>query len=84
MSAALLTGVVGPLLTRWTGRTPYSEGRTYPALLTAAVTASIGYMLYVNGENHHSDGTRTAGQVVLAVGIPLTLTLSNRVFRMLR
>jgi len=84
VAAALLTGAMAPLITRWAGRTPYSEGRTYPALLMAAATASIGYMLYVRGENQDSDTSRAAGQVVLAVGIPLTLTLSNRVFRMLR
>lgn len=84
MTAALLTGVMGPVTTRWAGRTSYSEGRTYPALLVAAATASIGYMLYVRGENESSDASRTAGQIVLTVGIPLTLTLSNRVFRMLR
>jgi len=84
MAAALLTGAVAPLITRWAGRTPYSEGRTYPTLLMAAATASIGYMLHVRGENRDSDTSRAAGQIVLAVGIPLTLTLSNRVFRMLR
>jgi len=84
MTAAFFTGAMGPVITRWAGRTPYSEGRTYPALLTAAATASVGYMLYVHGENQNSDASRAAGQIVLAVGIPLTLTLSNRIFRMLR
>jgi hypothetical protein len=84
VTAALLTGVLSPFITRWAGRTPYSEGRTYPPLLVAAATASIGYMLHVRGETRNSDASRLAGQVVLAVGIPLTLTLSNRVFRMLR
>jgi len=84
MTAAFFTGAMGPVITRWAGRTPYSEGRTYPALLAAAATASIGYMLYVHGENQNADASRAAGQIVLAVGIPLTLTLSNRVFRMLR
>jgi hypothetical protein len=84
VAAALVTGTMAPLITRWAGRTPYSEGRTYPPLLMAAATASIGYMLYVRGENQDSDASRAAGQIVLAVGIPLTLTLSNRVFRMLR
>jgi hypothetical protein len=84
LTAAVVTGAMGPVITRWAGRTPYSEGRTYPSLLMAAATASVGYMLYVHGENEGSDASRTAGRVVLAVGIPLTLTLSNRVFRMLR
>jgi hypothetical protein len=84
MAAAFLTSAMSRLITRWAGRTPYSEGRTYPALLMGVATASIGYVLYVHGENQDSDGSRAAGQIVLAVGIPLTLTLSDRVFRMLR
>ena len=84
MSAALLTGAMGPVITRLVGKTSYSEGRTYPALLTAVVTSSVGYLLYGHGESDDSDASRTAGRVVLAVGVPLTLTLSNRVFRMLR
>lgn len=84
MTAAVLTGAVGPLFTRWAGRTPASEGRTYPALLATAATASLGYLLYVDGENTESDGSRLAGQVVLGVGIPVVLTLSNRIFRALR
>lgn len=84
MTAAFLTGAVAPVLTRWAGRTPYSEGRTYPALLTATAIASAGYLLYVHGEREGSDASRTAGQVVLAVGIPVTLTFANRLFRMLR
>jgi hypothetical protein len=84
MAAALLTGAISGLFTRRAGRTPYSKGRTYPALLIGAATASIGYLLYMRGENEDSDTSRAAGQIVLAVGIPLTLTLSDRVFRMLR
>jgi hypothetical protein len=83
-SAALLTGLAAPLIARAVGKTALSEGRTYPALLTAVATASLGYLLYVHGENQGSDASRVAGQVVLGVGVPLTLTLSNRVFRMLR
>lgn len=84
MTAAALTGAMGPLFTRWVGRTPQSEGRTYPALLLGAATASLGYMLYVDGENRNADTSRLAGQIVLGVGVPVVLTLSNRVFRALR
>lgn len=83
-TAALLTGLMGPVITRLVGRTQYSEGRTYPTLLTAVATASIGYLLYVHGEKQDSDASRVAGRIVLGVGIPISLTLSNRVFRMLR
>lgn len=82
--AAFLTSAIGRAISHKVGRTPYSEGRTYPALLLGTATASIGYLLYVHGENQDSHASRAAGQIVLAVGIPLTLTLSDRVFRMLR
>ena len=84
VGAAFLTSAMSRFVTRWAGRTPYSEGRTYPALLMSVATASVGYALYVHGERQDSDASRAAGQIVLAVGIPLTLTLSDRVFRMLR
>lgn len=84
LASAFLTGALTPLMTRWAGKTSYTEGRTYPALLMAAATASIGYMLYVHGENENSDASRMAGQIVLAVGIPISVTFSDRVFRMFR
>ncbi|MEK9507023.1 carboxypeptidase-like regulatory domain-containing protein [Gemmatimonadota bacterium Y43] len=83
-AAAALTGVMAPVIARVVGKTDYSEGRTYPTLLAGVAMASLGYMLYVNGSNEGSDAKRTAGQVVLAVGIPISLTFTNRVFRMLR
>jgi hypothetical protein len=84
VAAAFLTSAASRFVTRWAGTTPYSEGRTYPALLMSVAAASVGYVLYVHGERQDSDASRAAGQIVLAVGIPLTLTLSDRVFRMLR
>jgi hypothetical protein len=84
VASAFLTSAMSRVITRWAGRTPYSEGRTYPALLTGVATASAGYLLYLHGEKQDSDASRAAGQIVLAVGVPLTLTLSDRLFRMLR
>lgn len=83
-TAAFLTSAIGRVVTGSAGRTSVSEGRGLPALLVGAATASVGYLLYLHGENHGYGGSRVAGQIVLAVGVPLTLTLSNRVFRMLR
>jgi hypothetical protein len=82
--AAGFTSAVGGLLTRRVGRTELSEGRAVPALLIGAATASAGYMLYLHGENENSDSARAAGQIVLAVGMPLSLTLADRVLRVLR
>jgi len=84
IAGAVATSAIGRVITHSVGRTPYTEGRTFPALLMSVVTASVGYMLYVHGENEGSDGSRVAGQIVLGVGVPITLTLSDRVFRMLR
>lgn len=81
---AFLTSAIGRAISHRVGRTPYSEGRTYPALLLGTATASIGYLLYVHGEKQDSHASRAGGQIVLAVGVPLTLTLSDRIFRMWR
>lgn len=81
---ALLTSAIGRVITHGAGRSRYTEGRTFPALLMGMATASIGYTLYLHGENQDSDASRTAGQIVLAVGIPITLTLADRAFRMVR
>lgn len=84
LGTGLLTSAVARAISQRVGRTSFSEGRTYPALLMGAVTASVGYVLYVHGDKNGSGTTRTAGQVVLAAGIPISLTFSDRVFRMLR
>lgn len=84
VGAGLLTSAIGRAIAQRAGRTPYSEGRTYPALLMGFATTSIGYVLYLRGENSGSDASRTAGQIVLAAGVPLSLTFSDRVFRWLR
>lgn len=84
VAAALLTSAMSRVITRWAGATSRSEGRTYPALLMGAATASIGYVLYLHGERQDADASRLTGQIVLALGLPLSLTLSDRVFRMLR
>ena len=84
VAGAVLTSAVGRMITHRAGRTSYTEGRTFPALLMGAATASIGYALHLQGEKQDSDASRAAGQIILAVGLPLTLTLSDRLFRMLR
>jgi hypothetical protein len=81
---AAFTSAFGNLITRWAGRTPLSEGRATPGLLIGAATASLGYILYLHGEDNGSNTSRVAGQVVLAVGLPLSLTLSDRALRVLR
>ena len=82
--AAVATATIGSLITRWAGGTDVSRGRGIPAALLGTVTATAGYMLLLHGDNNDSSGARVAGQAVLAVGLPLTLTISDRVFRALR
>jgi hypothetical protein len=82
--AALLTGAISGLGTRWAGATTRSEGRIAPSFAVGTATAAIGYMLRLRGDRRDSDVSRTAGTLVLAVGVPLSLTLSDRVFRVLR
>ena len=82
--AGLFTSAISGLLTRRAGRTPLSEGRTVPGLLIGAAVASVGYITYLHGEKEDSDGSRLAGRIVLAVGMPLSLTLSDRVLRVVR
>ena len=84
MGAGILSGTVSGLVTRWVGGTDVSKGRTLPSVLLGTATATAGYMLRLYGENHGSSVHRTAGDVVLGVGVPLSLTLSDRVFRRLR
>jgi hypothetical protein len=84
VGAAILTGGLGSLITRWAGGTPYTRGRVLPSAVIATAAASIGYILWVEGAKRNSDGGRAIGQLVVAVGVPVSLTLSDRVFRVLR
>jgi hypothetical protein len=84
LGAGILTGTITGLVTRWAGGTPSSKGRVLPSAVLGTAMASIGYTLWIRGENVDSDISRRAGQVVLAVGVPISLTLSDRVFRVLR
>jgi hypothetical protein len=72
------------MVTRWAGGTTQSKGRILPSIVLGTATATAGYMLRIHGEHHDSELTRTAGHVVLGVGVPLSVTLSDRLFRVLR
>jgi hypothetical protein len=84
VGAGILTGALSSLVTRWAGGTPYSKGRVLPSAVLGTATASIGYILWIRGENRSSDASRMAGQMIVGLGVPLSLTLSDRVFRVLR
>ena len=81
IGAAVFTGAITGMLTRRLGRTGFSAGRELPAFLIGSVTTSVGYLLYLRGVRDDRSGYRTAGTIVLGVALPVSLTLSDRVFR---
>jgi hypothetical protein len=82
--ALVLPSAVGSLAARWAGSTDRSQGRIVASGLIGTLAVSSGALLLVHGESANSDAARTAGAVVVTVGVPLVLTLSDRAFRALR
>lgn len=75
-----LPALGGGLAARWSGETDRSRGRITPAGLAASFGLTVGYLMLIHGE----PVTETAGTIVLTLGVPALLTLSDRVFRALR
>jgi hypothetical protein len=75
-----LPSVAGGLTARWGGRTSRSQGRLVPSMVTASMVLTGGYLMLIGGEG----ATRGAGLAVLGIGVPLTMTFSDRIFRVLR
>jgi hypothetical protein len=84
VATAVFSSTLASLVTRWAGGTTYSSGRSVPAALLGGATATVGYLLRTRGQDRGSAASRNAGHVVLGVGVPLVLTLSDRVFRAVR
>ncbi len=80
IGSILLPSVSGGLAVRWAGATNQSRGRFVPSMVITSLTLAGGYLLMLRGEG----ATQTAGAVVLYVGVPLTQTFADRVFRILR
>jgi hypothetical protein len=72
--------VVGSRVGRRVGETRRTRGRTTPAAVAAAIVLTSGYALVVRG----GDASQAVGLALLGAGVPLTLTLSDRIFRELR
>jgi hypothetical protein len=79
-----LPGAAGSLAARWAGSTDRSRGRIVPSAVMGTLAVSSGALLLVHGESKDSDAARTAGAIVVTVGVPLVLTLGDRAFRALR
>lgn len=72
--------MAGAFVGQWQGTTDRTRGRRAPAALAAAMALTGGYLLMIQG----GDAGQVGGAVILSVGVPLALTLSDRIFRVLR
>jgi hypothetical protein len=79
-----LPAAAGSYAARWAGGTGRSRGRVLPGLIVGTISAAGGYLLLVRGQGTDSEVASTAGAVILTVGTPILLTLSDRVLRILR
>jgi hypothetical protein len=88
MASGLLTlslpSLTGSYAARWGGSTERSRGRILPGLVLGTISAATGYLLLVRGESWEDDAMMTAGTVVLTIGTPALLLLSDRTLRVLR
>lgn len=77
-----LTGAA--LASRYAGATPLSRGSFFSAVLSGAVALLPGYALASAAQHEASSPTFKAGQVMVFVGIPLAVTVADRIFRKFR
>lgn len=68
------------LIARRVGTTDRSRGRLVPTMISAGIGLTAGYIMFLAGEGN----SRAAGVVVLGLGVPIAVTLSDRVMRILR
>jgi hypothetical protein len=67
---------------RLTGTTDLSRGRFVPSVVGAAVTIGPAYLFTTLGGS--AEGMELLGTALLAVGVPLTVTVVDKLFRRLR
>jgi hypothetical protein len=79
-----LPSLTGSYAARWGGSTDRSRGRILPGLVTGSISAAAGYLLVVKGKSLEDGGIATAGALILTVGTPTLLVLSDRMLRVLR
>jgi hypothetical protein len=75
-----LPTIGGSYATQWAGATERSQGRLTPPRIAGAITVASGYLLVIHG----APASQVAGGVVLALGVPTIMTVSDRIFRSLR
>jgi hypothetical protein len=79
-----LPAAAGSYAARWAGGTGRSQGRVLPGLIVGTISGAAGYLLLVRGQGTDSELATQVGAVILTVGTPTLLTLSDRVLRILR
>jgi hypothetical protein len=79
LSVALPATTSG-LIARRVGTTDRSRGRLVPSMISAGIGLTAGYIMFLASANE----SRAAGVVVLALGVPIAVTLSDRLIRILR
>lgn len=75
-----MPSIAGGLIARSGGQTTRTRGRLAPTALAAGMTLTGGYLLVIQGGDKSSLG----GYILLAAGVPVTLAVADRIFRVLR
>lgn len=79
--ALMVPALSASLAARYAGSTAESRGRFTAAATLSALALMPGYGLILSSNGDMSSGTAMAGQVLLAVGTPLVVTLADHLFR---
>ena len=79
-----LPAVGGGTAAGWAGSTNISRGRFLPSAFVGVVSSTAGYLLLLRAETQDNRTSEIAGAVILSVGTPLLMTMSDRLFRSLR
>ena len=80
LASVVLPATIGALAARRGGRTERSQGRAVPSMVTAGMLLTGGYLMLIGGDGP----TEVGGAIVLGVGVPAAMTVSDRIFRVLR
>ena len=69
---------------RIAGGTPLSQGRFLPAVVSGAIAMIPGYALAAAAQQDTNAPSFRVGQAMVLVGIPLAVTVADRIFRKIR
>ncbi len=84
-AAAISFPLAGAALgARFAGGTPISRGRFFPAMVSGAVALLPGYALVAASQRNAGSASFRAGQIFAVVGIPMAVTIADRLFRKFR